>query len=116
MDLDLNNLTKRVATGEGLTTPEALQLISIVKGEKFDLQHELQEGMQDAIRCVRRIIKEGRSETAQIAASQFWIKMHNETIIADEGMIAISFDLMDPETSAAMQKDKEEVKADVKPT
>lgn len=108
--MDFHDAKRRIASGEGLTLSEAKEMLSIVEGEKIDLPRELQAGIPLAIRCVRNIMEMGESETAQIAAAKFWIEMTNSVVIADDGVIEVSFDVMDGhkqkvvETQAKVEK------------
>lgn len=110
--MDLGDIRRRIDSGEGMTLSEAKNLLKIVTGEKLDLPQALQEGMPSAIRCIRQIIEQGESETAQIAAAKFWVEMFENQVIADDGQIAISFDLMDDDSRGAKKKEVQEVDAE----
>jgi hypothetical protein len=65
-----------------------------------------------AINCFQRVIQEGESETAQIAASKFWVEMYENQVIAEDGLISISFDLMDDDARGVKKKEVLELDAE----
>ena len=88
--MNLTQIEQRLSNGEGLTLQEAKELVSLLKGAKFDLVHELNEAFQDSVLQLRELVRSG-GDTAKIQAARELIKMHGEQVITEDGNVTIDF-------------------------